>query len=186
MNTEDLNTSPSVAPPPNDEMETETKSNTNGKMSGFTNILRKIGFGFLFLVLGMLIIGIAFYLPAKSNLKTSEVELERLRPIETAYEDMLVEHERVNIQRVVYKILANASQMHIALINEDNSRIAQYLQYIEDDLSSLTIPDFPDLPASLQEQISKVSDMRVTDKPGALNALQLFQNDLLLLIDNLE
>jgi hypothetical protein len=186
MNTEDQKNNQPTATAPGTESETKTKSNSNNKISGLNSTLRNIGFGFLFLLLGALIVGVALYLPANSKLGTAETELDRLRPIETAYEDLLVEFDQVSIQRVVYKIFANASQMQVALINDDSGRITQYLQYIEDDLSSLSIPDFPDVPASLQEQFAIVADKRVTDKSGALAALQVFQNDLLLLIDNLE
>ena len=186
MNMEDLNTNFANTPPVDKETETRIKNNTNGKKTDLNSILRKIGFGFLFLFLGSLIVGIVLYLPANSRLQTAEAELDRLRPIEAAYEDLLVDYDVKSIQRIVYKTLANASQMHIALTNDDTGRIAQYLQYIEDDLANLSIPNFPDVPASLQQQFNKVAEKRVTDKSGAIAALQVFQNDLLLLIDNLE
>jgi len=172
---------------------TETKpplktpdKNSTKKQSGVKKIFRQIGFGFLFFLLGALVVGLALYLPANSKLRNAEVELERLYQIESTYEDLVVDHERVSIQRSVYKILANASQMHVAIVNNDTDRISQYLQYIEDDLASLSIPDFPDLPTSLQDQLSKVAEKRTNDKTGALEALRVFENDLLLLIDNLE
>jgi len=185
MNTDELNTNVSNEQNPTIEPEKKTKGGTKAKPSGFNTMLRKIGFGFLFLLLGALIVGLALYLPANSNLRAAEAELERLLPIESAYEDLLVEHEELSIQRLVYKILANANQMHIALLNEDSSRVAQYRQYIEDDLSNLSVPDFPDISESLQKQFSKVTEKRTTDKSGAIEALQVFQNDLIVLIDNL-
>lgn len=158
----------------------------NKKPNALNNLLRQIGFAFLFFLLGALVVGLALYLPANSDLRTAEAELERLYPIEAEFTELVAEYEKVSTQRVVYKILANASQMHVALVNEDNSRIAQYLGYIEDDLAKLSIADFPEIPASLQDQLGKVSDKRLSDKAGAIEALQVLQNDLLLLIDNLE
>ena len=156
------------------------------KTSGLNTVVRQVGFAFLFFLLGALIVGLVLYLPTNSDLKAAEAELDRLYPIESDYADLVVEHERIGEQRIVYKILANASQMHVALVKEDKNRITQYLGYIEDDLENLSIADFPEITGSLQEQLDKVADKRLSDDEGAIEALQLFQNDLLLLIDNLE
>jgi len=164
-----------------------TKENKSSKKdSNINTLLRKIGFSFLFFLLGALVVGLALYLPAYSNLQKANAELEELRPIESAYEELVSEHEHVTTQRLIYKILANASQMQVALVNEDKDRIDQYFQYMEADLAELSIPDFPDQPKSLQDQLTRVSDNGFKNKQDTLQALQLFQNDLLLLIDNLE
>lgn len=167
----------------------DPKKNDNKKVDRDTKInhvLRNAGFAFLFFLLGALVVGLAFYLPANSKLQTAQSEVDRLLPIESDYNTLLVEFGQISAQRSIYKILANASLMRVALVDNQSSRIDQYMRYIEDDLSKLSLADFPDLPASLQGQFLLVSKNAEKDKTAALRELQAFQNDLLLLIDNLE
>lgn len=76
--------------------------------------------------------------------------------------------------------------MRIALVDIDTNRVNQYIRYIEDDLANMEISDYPDLPTSLSNQFAKVTAKITSDRMGSLDELQSFQNDLLLLIDNLE
>ncbi len=154
--------------------------------SGLKRSLRKVGYWFLFFLLGALIVGLVFYLPANSKLNEAQTELERLTGIESDYENLIVNFERADSERKIYKILANASQMHIALVSNNTDRLDQYVSYIEEDLSDLSIPNFPELPGNLQDQFMQVNNKIPGDRTGALEELQIFQNDLLLLIDNLK
>lgn len=150
------------------------------------NTLRSIGFSLLFFFLGGLIVGLVLYLPADSKLRAAEAELSRLYPIEEEFIRLTEDYSQVSAQRVVYKMLSNASLLQIALENNTSGRINQYIRYIEEDLLNLTLSDFPDIPASLTDQFRDVTEKVSSDRPGALRELQSFQNDLLLLMDNLE
>ena len=150
------------------------------------NSLRSIGFSLLFFFLGALIVGLVLYLPTDSKLRAAEAELNRLYPIEEEFIQLTEDYGQVSAQRVVYKMLSNASLLQVALENDTSGRIKQYIRYIEEDLINLTLSDFPDIPASLTDQFSQVTEKVSSDRPGALRELQSFQNDLLLLMDNLE
>jgi len=157
-----------------------------GKGAKINSLVRKIGVWMLIFLFGALVVGLTLYLPVNSKLREAEAEIERLRPIENAYEDLMPEFEQVSNQRSIYKLLANSSQMHMAIINERDIQVNRYITYIEDDLSNLTLIEFPDLPNSLQEQFSLVTKEISGNRTDAIEELQKFQNDLLVLIDNLE
>jgi len=156
------------------------------KPSGFQNTLRQVGLSALFLVIGMLVILLALYLPNASKLKEAQSELERLVPIETQYLDLQGSYNQVQAQVVVYKLMSNASLLKVALVDNDSTRISQYLTYIEEDLKQMQINAFPELPASLLTQFEKVKTSVSSDRLTAIDELQKFYNDLLLLSDNLK
>lgn len=152
----------------------------------FNRSLRKIGFALLFLFIGALAVSLTLYLPTNSKLQAAQSELERLSPMEAEYEELKITAENLSIHSAVYKILGNASMMRIALVDIDTNRVNQYIRYIEDDLADMEILDYPDLPVSLSNQFAKVTAKITSDRMGSLDELQSFQNDLLLLIDNLK
>jgi hypothetical protein len=153
--------------------------------SAVQSVLKQIGLGLLFLVIGGIAVLLALYLPASKALKDAQVEVERLTPIESQYLDLQESHAKVQAQVLVYKIMSNASQLQVALIDNDSDRTSQYLGYIEEDLSQLEISDFPDLPTSLLTQFEKVKSNIGSDRLTAIDELQDFYQDLLLLTDNL-
>lgn len=158
---------------------------TTPTKSFLRNSFNKIGFALIFLLIGALFVGLALYLPAQTNLKSAQTELDRLQPIETEYIALVQEHEIVNARSGVYKALSDTSMLHLALSANDQNRIDQYSGYIEEDLKKLVVPNFPDLPASLSNQFAKVMTSSATNRPKAINELQDFQNDLLAVVDNL-
>ena len=89
------------------------------KTSGFQLILRQIGLALLFLVIGMLAILLALYLPASGQLKKAQTELERLVPIETQYLELQASYSNQQAQSLVYKIMSNTSQLKEALAEAD-------------------------------------------------------------------
>jgi len=147
---------------------------------------KKIGFAFLFLFIGVLIVVLSLYLPTASGYKKAQTELDRLIPLETEYIALQDDYQTSRTQAYVYKILSNTNLLQIALEDNKSSRINQYIRYIEEDLNDLSIPKFPDLPAELSVQFSKVKSHAVDDRLKAIDELRVFNNDLLLLIDNLE
>ena len=152
----------------------------------FQTTIKKIGFALLFLLIGALAIVLPLYLPSASALKKAQTELDRLIPIETDYLSLQEDFQTASTQAVVYKILSNTSLLHIALLDNNTSRINQYIRYMEEDLNNLSVPKFPDLPSELSAQFSKVKSHADDDRLKAIDELRDFYNDLLLLIDNLE
>jgi len=156
------------------------------KKSFFQTTIKKIGFALLFLLIGALIVVLPLYLPSVSALKKAQSEVERLLPIETEYFALQEDYQIVSTQADVYKILSNTNLLNVALVDNKTNRINQYIRYVEEDLTELSVPKFPDLPAELSAQFSKVKSQTANDRLKAIDELQDFYNDLLLLIDNLE
>jgi len=151
----------------------------------FLTTIKKIGFAFLLLLIGALIVVLSLYLPSASALKKAQSELDRLMPIEAEYTSLQEDYQSASTQAGVYKILSNTSLLHIALVDNNTSRINQYIRYVEEDLNRLSVPKFPDLPTDLSTQFSKVKSHAADDRLKAIDELQDFYNDLLLLINNL-
>ena len=152
----------------------------------FQATIKKIGFAFLFFLIGALTIVLSLYLPTVSTLKKAQTELNRLIPMETEYISLQEEYQITSIQADVYKILSNTTLLQIALADNNTNRINQTIRYVEEGLENLSIPEFSDHPAALSSQFSKVKSYAVSDRSKAIDELQDFHNDLLLLIDNLE
>lgn len=148
--------------------------------------IKKIGFALFFLLIGALIVVLFLYLPAVSTLKKAQTELDRLVPMEAEYISLQEDYQTTSTQADVYKILSNTTLLQIALADNNTSRINQTIRYVEGGLENLSIPEFPDHPAALYSQFSKVKSYAAADRLKAIDELQDFHNDLLLLIDNLE
>jgi hypothetical protein len=142
--------------------------------------------GTLFLVIGMLAILLALYLPASSQLKKAQTELERLAPIETQYLELQTSFSNQQAQSLVYKIMSNTSQLKEALAEADANKAAQQLTYIQEDLGRLELNEFPDLPTSLTAQFEKVKTAVNGQSTSAITETEKFYNSLLNLSDNLK
>ncbi|HUV15380.1 MAG TPA: hypothetical protein VMW28_02310 [Pelolinea sp.] len=156
------------------------------KTSGFQAVMRNIGLGLLFLLIGALVVTLALYLPAQSKLTKAQVEVERLAEIETQYNDLQAKFNLVKEQSGVYKTISDASLLQVALTEKDTTKVNQQLRYVEEDLNALGIMDFPEILQRLQSQFSKIKTSAQADSAGALSELDEFYKDLLLLADNLE
>jgi len=155
------------------------------KPSGFQSALRQIGLALLFLVIGMLAILLALYLPVAGQLKKAESELERLTPIETQYLQLQDVYTDMEAQTLVYKMMSHTSQLKAALAENDVNKISQQLTYIENDLNQLVLSDFPDLPASLTAQFEKAKTAAASPS-SAVDEVDKFYEALLNLSDNLQ
>lgn len=163
------------------------KDNKSGQKNPFFQAtIKKIGFALLFLLIGALIVVLSLYLPTVSSLKKAQTELDRLIPMEADYISLQEDYQITSTQANVYKILSNTTLLQIALVDNNTSRINQTIRYVEEGLENLSVPEFPDHPAALSSQFSKVKSYVAADRLKAIDALQDFHNDLLLLIDNLE
>jgi hypothetical protein len=174
---------PEIKPKGQADKQETTKSK---KKSGFQSTLKQIGLALLFLAIGMLAILLALYLPTSNKLKTAQSELDRLIPIETQYVDLQQSYSKAEQQMLVYKLMANTSQLKDALSVKDSNRSTQYLTYIEEDLSKLDISQFPNLPISLTAQFEKAKSSVNSNSTTASDETEKFYNALLTLSDNLQ
>ena len=186
-NEENSSTKPEKTTEKNETVGKAEKNNKNGqKQPFFQAAIKKIGLGLLFFLIGALVVVLSLYLPSASSLKKAQTEVDRLMPIETEFYALQEEFQTVSTEAGVYKILSNSSLLQIALIENNSSRINQYLRYVEDGIENLDIPEYPELPAAFSSQFTKVKSHAQTDQEKALDELEEFNKDLLLLIDNLE
>ena len=156
------------------------------KKSGFQGMLKQIGLALLFLVIGMLGILLALYLPASRNLKNAQTELDRLVPMETQYVALQVSNANTVQQALVYKLMSETTQLKNALDESDSNKTSQYLTYIEEDLSQLDLSVFPDLPTSLTSQFEKIKTSINNSPTNAGREVDKLYNSLLTLSDNLQ
>jgi len=154
--------------------------------SGFQGMLKQIGLALLFLVIGMLGILLALYLPASRDLKNAQTELDRLVPMETQYVELQVSNANTVQQALVYKLMSETIQLKNALEDSDSNKTSQYLTYIEEDLSQLDLSVFPDLPTSLTSQFEKIKTSINSTPANAVGEVDKFYNSLLTLSDNLQ
>lgn len=170
---------------PKEQPKKHGKPKFSGKKTGFQSMLKQIGMVLLFLAIGALVVILAVYLPTMKKLQTAQNELERLIPIETQYIELQESHDKAQTQAIVYKLMSDTSRLEEALANNATERITQYLIYIEDDLSELIISESPELPSSLTAQFGKIKSSISSNRTTAIDDLQDFYDDLLLLADNL-
>ena len=154
--------------------------------SGFQGMLKQIGLALLFLVIGMLGILLALYLPASRDLKNAQSELDRLVPMETQYVELQQSNANTVQQALVYKLMSETIQLKNSLNESDSNKTSQYLTYIEEDLSQLDLSVFPDLPTSLTSQFVKIKTSINSTPTSAVSEVDKFYNSLLTLSDNLQ
>jgi hypothetical protein len=155
------------------------------KTSAINVVLKQIGLALLFLVIGILAVLLALYLPVRKDLQNAQSELDRLVPIETEYLALQQSSEKTQAQALVYKMMSNTSRLQEALAGNDSERVSQYLIYIEEDLGKLVLSNLPELPTSLTAEFTKVKTAITSKAASAANDLEDFYNDLLVLSDNL-
>lgn len=158
----------------------------NKSPSKIETLAKKIGTWLLFLLIGALVVTLALYLPAQSKLTKAQAEVDRLAEIETEYNELLPRYELAQAQTLVYKTISDASLLREALVAGDTTRVNQQIRYVEDDLNELTIEEYPEILQRLQSQFSAIRNAAPGNPEQALEELDIFYNDLLLLADNLE
>ena len=169
--------------------EPKIKKEKQGK-SGFSNLVEKVAYALLFLLLGALAVTLAVYLPAASKLKAAQSELDRLVPVETQYYQLQAAYSQAETLGILNKLMGNTALAKQAFDVGDANRAGQYLLYIEEDLKELEVPAYPDMPASLMKQFDKVKKLAASgtasDRTKAVDELQNFYNDLLTLANNIQ
>lgn len=164
----------SEKPAPKEPMKNKTPS----KLEVFA---RKAGLWLLFLLAGVLIATLAFYLPARSKLNQAQVEIERLQEIEQQYNELVPRFEIAQAQANVYKTISDTILLRTALQESNSAWVSQQLRYVEDDLNSLSVQSYPEIINRLQSQFGVLKASVTANPDQALDELELFYNDLLLL-----
>lgn len=168
------------------EGSTSNKTTKKKRDSKFQKFIRTAGLALLSVLIGMLVITLVLYLPARSDLNTARSELERLSEIEAQYNSLQEKSTLMEKQVSIYKLISNTGVLESALNEGDSTRVSQQLRYIETDLEQLSVPDFPEVVEHLNQQFSQVRAAAISDPQAALDENRIFLNDLLLLADNLE
>ena len=179
MNAEESNGGANSFESPKPALKQEKTSPTK-----FESLIRKIGVWLLFLLIGVLAVTLALYLPAQSKLNKAQAEVERLAAVEAQYNELLPQYELAQAQSLVYKTISDVSLLRTALLENDASKASQQMRYVEDDLAALNIPTYPEILQRLQSQFGK---LKTTDNAQlSITELDEFYKDLLLLADNLK
>jgi hypothetical protein len=156
------------------------------KKSGFQVVLRQIGLALLFLVIGMLAVLLALYLPLKNQLNNTQAEIDKLAPAATQYIELQASSAKNEARTLVYKMMSNTSQLKEAVTANDSYQASQQLTYIEQDLSKLELSDFPNLPANLTSQLEAMKSSISSNASTASSQVDRFYNSLLNLSSNLQ
>lgn len=151
--------------------------------SKFEALVTKIGVWLLFLLIGALAVTLALYLPTLTRLNRAQAEVERLIEIEKEYNELLPQFGQAKTQSVLYKTISDTILLQTALSENDSTKTAQQLRYVEEDLTALYITGYPEILQRLQSQFNKIKS--ASTSADSLSELDEFYKDLLLLADNL-
>ncbi len=154
--------------------------------SKFRRIVNTITIILVSLIIGAMVILLALYLPLLSRMNKAEKELTRLAEVETRYTEMQSNYDNAIEQAMVYKTISDISLLEAALTTSDTTKANQQLRYVEEDLKDMQITDFPEILQRLQSQFQKIKSSATGNPQQALEELNKFYTDLLLLADNLE
>jgi len=154
--------------------------------SKFQSIVNTITLALACLVIGALAILLFLYLPKLTEFNKAEKELVRLTEVEAKYTELQADYTKTKEQAGVYKTISDTSLLEVALTTNDLTKANQQLRYVEEDLKTMQIADFPEILERLQSQFVKIRMSAEGNPAKALEELSKFYTDLLLLADNLE
>ncbi|MHB8806995.1 MAG: hypothetical protein ACYC59_05390 [Anaerolineaceae bacterium] len=174
---------------PKAEGKAEVKVHKNTFMQ---KALRQILLAVLFLAIGA---GLVFFLvhqPATKEYATQKEEAVRLQNIEAQYNQLLSDYTNLNTRHEVavtlvniYKIQNNVNIARIALMDGNETRLSIALGYVEKDIETLNIGEFPEK-VDLSARVTAIKDYLPNNTQKALNELSALFDDLLLLANNME
>lgn len=175
--------------PPKAEGKAEGKVH---KSTFLQKALRQILLAILFLAIGA---GLVFFLvhqPAAKTYAAQQAETTRLQEIESQYTALQADYADLNTRHTVavtlvniYKIQNNVNIARIALMNDNDTRLSIALGYVEKDIATLDIGEFPEK-VDLTTRVATIKDYLPNNKQKALDELNALFDDLLLLANNLE
>jgi len=155
-------------------------------VSKFQKIVNSITLALVCLVIGALAVLLGLYLPKLTAFNKAEAELARLTQVEADYTELQAKYSKTEQQYGVYKTISDTNLLETALIALDSTKINQQLRYVEEDLTTLKITEFPEIMQRLQSQFAKVKTSAIGNPKAALEELGKFNTDLLQLAGNLK
>lgn len=168
------------------------KEPTVKKNTFFQKALRQILLALLFLAIGA---GLVFFLvhqPATKEYTAQKEEALRLQNIESQYTtlqedyaDLKTRHDVAITLVNIYQIQNNVNIARIALMDGNDTRLSIALGYVETDIETLDIGDFPEK-IDLNSRVTAIKDYLPNNTQKALEELNALFDDLLLLANNLE
>jgi len=155
-------------------------------VSKFQKIVNTITLILVCLVIGALAVLLGLYLPKLTAFNKAEAELARLAQVESDYTELQAKNSKTEQQYGIYKTISDTNLLETALIALDSTKISQQLRYVEEDLNTLKITEFPEIMQRLQSQFAKVKTSAIGNPKSALTELGKFNTDLLQLAGNLQ
>ena len=155
-------------------------------VSKFQKIVNTITLVLVCLVIGALAVLLGLYLPKLTAFNKAEAELVRLTQVEADYTELQAKYNKTEQQYGIYKTISDTNLLETALIELDSTKINQQLRYVEEDLNTLKITEFPEIMQRLQSQFAKVKTSAIGNPESALEELGKFNTDLLQLAGNLK
>lgn len=174
-------------------IEVEAKSKAAVKENTFLQkALRQVLLAVLFLVIGAGLVFFLVYRPAAKELSLLQDEVDRLQSIEAQYSELLQDYNNLTVRHEVavtlvnvYQIQNNVNIARIALLDGNETRLSIALGYVEADIKTLDIGDFPEK-IDLSTRVDTIKEALPDDTQKALAELSALFDDLLLLANNLE
>jgi len=177
--------------PISDKTEEKIESKSHSQ-SFFKKALHQFLLAVLFLLIGA---GLVFFLvhqPAAKDYATQKEEITRYQAIEADYNQLLADYTELNTRHEVsvtlvdiYKIQNNVNIARIALMEDNETRLSIALGYVEKDIETLDIGEFPEK-VDLSSRVAAIKDYLPDNTQKALSELNALFNDLLLLANNME
>lgn len=162
------------------------------KNSWTQKALRQFLLAIVFLAIGAGLIFFLIHQPAAKEYVAQKEEATRLQDIESQYNQLLTDYadldrrHKVSVTLVnIYKIQNNVNIARIALMNDNETRLSIALGYVEKDIATLDIGEFPEK-VDLSARVTAIKGYLPDEKQSALNELNALFDDLLLLANNME
>ncbi|NMB61049.1 MAG: hypothetical protein GYA18_01755 [Chloroflexi bacterium] len=177
----------------NTTVEAQAKPGTKVKKNTFfQKALRQILAAIFFLAIGAGLIYFMVYQPASKELITQKEEVARLQNIESQYNSLQADYNTLSTKHEVavtlvniYQIQNNINIARIALTDGNDTRLSIALGYVEKDIETLDIGEFPEK-IDLTSRIDTIKGYLPDQPQNALQELESLFDDLLLLANNLE
>jgi len=177
----------------NQTIKAQAKAGTKVKKNTFfQKALRQVLAAILFLAIGAGLIYFMVYQPASKELAIQKAEATRLQDIESQYNALQTEYNTLSTKHEVavtlvniYQIQNNVNIARMALMDGNDTRLSIALGYVEKDIETLDIGEFPEK-INLTSRVNTIKGYLPDEPQKALQELESLFDDLLLLANNLE
>lgn len=171
------------------ERNIESKSRSQ---SFFKKALHQFLLAVLFLLIGAGLIFFLVHQPAAKEYTAQKEEISRYQTMEANYNQLLADYTDLSTRHEVavtlvdiYKIQNNVNIARIALMEDNETRLSIALGYVEKDIETLDIGEFPEK-VDLSARVTAIKGYLPDNTSKALSELNALFDDLLLLANNME